>query len=173
MNERTKGILHILLAIIIIALVFAFSNQLEQFKEYGYFGVFIVSAVSAATIFIPAPGWAIVFAMAKFLDPIGLGIAAGVGSAIGEITGYVAGQGASQVIHANKHFKKFKDWIKKNDLVAIFVLAAIPNPIFDVAGIAAGSLNIKWWRFLIATALGRTLRYAALAYFGAFSLQLI
>src|SRR3990167_664799 len=138
MNERTKGILHILLAIIII----------------------------------PAPGWAIGFAMGKFLDPIGLGIAAGVGSAIGEITGYVAGQGASQVIHANKHFKKFKDWIKKNDLVAIFVLAAIPNPIFDVAGIAAGSLNIKWWRFLIATALGRTLRYAALAYFGAFSLQL-
>ena len=173
MNERLKGILQILLAIIIIALVFIFSNELEHFKEYGYVGVFIVSSISAATIFIPAPGWAIVFAMAKFLDPIGLGIAAGVGSAIGEITGYMAGQGASHIMHANKHFKKFKDWIKKNDFVAIFVLAAIPNPLFDVAGIAAGSLNIKWWRFLIATALGRTLRYAALAYFCAFSLQLL
>ena len=173
MNEKLKGILQVLFAIAIVVLVFAFSKELERFKEYGYLGVFVISAISSATIFIPAPGWAVVFAMAKFLDPIGLGIAAGIGSALGEITGYIAGQGTSHLLHANKHYKKFKNWIEKNDLVAIFILAAIPNPLFDVAGIAAGSLGIKWWRFLIATAAGRTLRYAALAYLGAFSLQFI
>ncbi|MBI5228004.1 VTT domain-containing protein [Candidatus Micrarchaeota archaeon] len=111
--------------------------------------------------------------MAKFLDPIGLGIAAGTGSAIGELTGYLGGEGASKLISTNSHFKKIKEWIRKNDLLAIFVLALIPNPLFDVAGIAAGGLGIKWWKFLAATAAGRIIRYAALAYLGIFTMQFV
>ena len=172
-NEKLKGALQIGLSILIVILVFTFSNQLEQFKSYGYLGVFIISAISSATIFFPAPGWAFVFAMSKFLDPILLGIVAGVGSAIGEITGYISGHGVSKIISTNSNFEKIKEWIMKNDLVAIFVLAAIPNPLFDFAGIAAGSLGIKWWRFLIATAAGRIIRYVILAYLGLFTMQYI
>ena len=177
MNEKTrekiKGALQIILSILIVILIFAFGDQLKQFQQYGYLGVFIISAISSATIFFPAPGWAFVLAMAKFLDPIALGVTAGVGSAIGEITGYISGHGVSKIISTNNNFKKIKEWIIKNDLLAIFVLAAVPNPLFDLAGIAAGSLGIKWWRFLIATAAGRIIRYVILAYLGLFTMQFV
>lgn len=172
-NERIAGIIQIIFAVAIVIVVLVFSNEIEKLREFGYLGVFIISVLASATLFIPAPGWAIVIVMARVLDPILVGITAGVGSAIGELTAYAAGSGAAKLLHSNSHFKKFKGWIKRNDLLAIFILAAIPNPLFDVAGIAAGSLGIKWWRYLISTAAGRTLRYILLAYLGAFSLQFI
>jgi membrane protein YqaA with SNARE-associated domain len=55
-------------------------------------------------------------------------------------------------------------------MLAIFLLAFIPNPVFDVAGIAAGALRIPVWKFIAATMLGRTLRFILLAYFGAWAL---
>ncbi len=173
MDEKQKGLLQLLFMAVFVIAIFVFSDELERFKEYGYIGVFIVSLVSAASIFLPAPGWAIVIAMARFLDPIVLGLAAGTGSALGEITGYIAGQGASKAIHANSHFKRLRSWMQKNDLIAVFFLAAIPNPLFDVAGIAAGSLGIPLWRFLLVTAVGRIIRYALLAYLGLLSVQFI
>src|SRR3989338_2976777 len=72
-----------------------------------------------------------------------------------------------------KQFEKYYKMIKENDLIAIFVLAFIPNPLFDVAGLAAGSLKIPITRFLFATVLGRILRYVLLAHVGAFSFEYI
>ncbi|CAI5498011.1 unnamed protein product [Closterium sp. Naga37s-1] len=37
----------------------------------------------------------------------------------------------------------------------IFLLAAVPNPIFDLAGITCGHLLIPCWKFLLATLLGK------------------
>ena len=55
-------------------------------------------------------------------------------------------------------------------LRVILVLSLIPNPIFDVAGIAAGALGLGWGRFLLVTAVGKTLRAIVIAYAGAFAL---
>ncbi|HLD59789.1 MAG TPA: VTT domain-containing protein [Candidatus Bilamarchaeaceae archaeon] len=174
-SDQLKGLLQIAFAIFIIIVIFWFSKDIGQFEEFGYLGVFLISLLATATIFIPTPGWAIVIAMAGVLNPYLVGITAGVGSALGEITGYVAGAGAEKMIKDGK-FKKFEKYykmIKENDLIAIFVLAFIPNPLFDVAGLAAGSLKIPLTRFLFATVLGRILRYVLLAHLGAFSLEYI
>jgi membrane protein YqaA with SNARE-associated domain len=58
-------------------------------------------------------------------------------------------------------------------MAAIFVLAFIPNPLFDIAGIIAGGLKIPWWRYLTACVTGRILRYVLLAMLGAFTLNLL
>ncbi len=171
MDEKLKGILQVVITVILVILIFQFANQLEQFKSYGYAGVFIISLISSASLFFPAPGWAVVIAMARFSDPILLGLSAGIGSALGEITGYIAGQGASKAIHMNSHFIKIKEWIRKNDSIALFLLAAIPNPLFDIAGIAAGSLGIPLWRFFVIVGAGRILRYTLLGYLGLFSVN--
>jgi hypothetical protein len=86
MDKRTEGALQIILAIVIIILVVYFSGNIAQLKDYGYLGAFVISALSSATLFFPAPGWAIIAAMGRYLDPIPLGIVAGLGSAIGELT---------------------------------------------------------------------------------------
>jgi membrane protein DedA with SNARE-associated domain len=83
----------------------------------------------------------------------------------------LAGDGAARVVIKNKRdLWKYKKLIKKYDLPAVFILAFIPNPVFDVAGIAAGSVGIPLVRFLIATIAGRIIRYVLLAYLGAMSI---
>jgi uncharacterized membrane protein YdjX (TVP38/TMEM64 family) len=39
-----------------------------------------------------------------------------------------------------------------------FILAAIPNPLFDVAGIAAGVVRFPIWKFLLSAWAGKTLK---------------
>lgn len=172
MDERTKGALQVLFALIVIAAIWYISADIEKLKELGYAGVFIISLLSSALIFIPAPGWAAVIAIGGVLNPYIVGVVAGIGSGLGEITGYSVGAGASNIVkkEMDGRFKKWKDWIRKNDFFAIFVLSAIPNPAFDVAGIAAGSLGIDWKRFLLACVIGRTMRYVLLAYLGTLAL---
>lgn len=170
MDNKTQGLIQIVFAISVIMAVFLLGSELEKFKELGYLGLFIISILSSATVLVPGPGRFVALAMGRALDPITVGIIGGVGSAIGELTGYVAGHGASEMINANCQFKKYKKWIEKYDVAAIFVLALIPNPLFDIAGLAAGALKIPWWRYFIATAAGRIISFAVLAYLGKLSL---
>ena len=166
MNEKLKGAAELAFAILIALFVISFSDRIVEFQEYGYAGVFIISLLSAATIFIPSPGWAAVIAMGGILNPYLIGIVAGIGSGIGELTGYMVGNGAR--VLSDKKFDKHKEIIRKYGLGAVFVLAFIPNPIFDVAGLVAGALKIKVWKFLLACILGRIIRYILLAHVGLF-----
>ncbi len=174
MDKKTEGMLQLAAAIAIIALVIYFSDEIEGLSEYGYVGVFFISILSHATLIFPSPGWAAVIAMSQYLDPLLLGIAAGVGSAIGELTGYVAGEGARDLVNNRiKESEQINQLVKKYGTAAIFFFAFIPNPIFDIAGLFAGSLRIPWWQFVMATAAGRTIRYALLAMIGAIALGTI
>jgi len=166
MDDRFKGIIQIAFAILIALVVLSLSNEIAQLKEYGYLGVFVISMLSTATILIPAPGWAAVIALGGILNPYLVGIIAGVGSGIGELTGYLVGSGASEL--SKKKMGKHRELIQKYGSGAIFVLAFIPNPLFDIAGLVAGALKIKIWKFLIACILGRILRYIILAHIGLF-----
>ncbi len=168
------GIIQIFFAVLIILAIFVFNDRISTLSEYGYLGVFIISLISAASLFFPAPGWAAVIALAPVLNPYLLGMAAGLGSGIGEITGYVAGNGARKLIGNNKkELKKIEDFVVRYDMLGIFLLSAIPNPIFDLAGIIAGSIRMKLWKFVVACILGRTVRYIILAYVGAFTIGLL
>lgn len=174
MDKKAEGALQIAIAITIAIIVFYFSSEMEGFKEYGYLGAFFISALSSATIFIPAPGWAAVIAMGRYLDPYLLGLVAGIGSSFGELTGYVAGDGARDIINDKvKENKDIHQIISKYGPFAIFALAFIPNPLFDAAGLVAGALKIPWWQFLIATAMGRILRFILLAMLGQWTLNAV
>ncbi|MCZ7383193.1 MAG: VTT domain-containing protein [Candidatus Methanoperedens sp.] len=173
MQEKTKGIIQIVFSILIVLVMLYFSDYLEHFSVLGYFGIFIISLFGSATILIPVPSWAFVVGASRILNPYLVGISAGIGSGLGEITGFIAGRGVSHIIHTNKMFIKYKDWITKNDVLAIGILAFIPNPMFDVAGLIAGSLRIKLWRFILPCIIGRIFRYVILAYLGKFSINYI
>jgi len=174
MDKGTEGILQIIAALGIAAAVLYFSNDIAALGSYGYLGAFLIALLSSATILFPAPGWAVVIAMSSTLDPVVLGVVVGVGSAIGELTGYLAGDGVRDIMNSRiKESKKMEEFVRKHDVAAIFALAFLPNPLFDVAGVIAGSLKIPWWRFLLSCAAGRTLRYVLLALLGAFTLGLL
>ncbi|MGB9719268.1 MAG: YqaA family protein [Candidatus Anstonellales archaeon] len=162
----------LVLAIVLAIVAFYLSSKLDFLKEWGYGGAFFVALISSATIILPAPGWVVIAGMASFLNPILLGIFAGIGSAFGELTGYTVGYGGRGVVDKKRlpEYRRQKKWLREADVVALFVLAALPNPIFDVVGIAAGALRIPVWRFLLAVALGKSVKFIAVAYLGNFAL---
>jgi membrane protein YqaA with SNARE-associated domain len=141
-------------------------SRLDFLRLMGYPGVFIISLVSSATILLPLPGFAVVFAMGAYLDPVLVGIAAGCGSAIGELSGYLAGYAGHNAVERTRLFRDHRKGVAKYGPLAIFFLAFIPNPAFDIAGIAAGAIRMPPWLFLLATAAGKTLRYIIVAYAG-------
>ncbi len=48
--------------------------------------------------------------------------------------------------------------------LTLFLLAALPNPIFDVGGIIAGVLKMPVWKFLMAAIVGKTIRLGLTAW---------
>ncbi len=56
--------------------------------------------------------------------------------------------------------------MRRYGLWVIFVLALIPNPVFDVAGIICGVLRIPVWKFLLAAGAGKVLKATIIAYLG-------
>ncbi|MEW6035419.1 MAG: VTT domain-containing protein [Candidatus Micrarchaeota archaeon] len=174
MEKKAEGIVEIVSAAAIAGAVLYFSSDISALGSYGYAGAFLIAMLSSATIIFPAPGWAAVVALSGTLDPLLLGIVVGAGSAIGEITGYLAGDGVRDIMNSRlKEARKFEDFVKKYGIMAIAVLAFIPNPLFDIAGIIAGGLRIPWWKYLLSCAAGRIIRYVLLAYIGAFTIGLL
>lgn len=174
MDKKTEGALQIAFAVVIMIAAFYLSANTSAMAAYGYAGVFLVAMISSATIIFPAPGWAAVIAMSSYLNPFLLGLAAGTGAAIGELTGYLAGEGARDLLSSRiKESGRIEALVRKYGLMGIFLLAFIPNPLFDIAGLVAGGMRIPWWKFLLACAAGRVLRYALLAMLGAFTFGLV
>ena len=140
--------------------------DVEQFASLGYFGVFLVTTLGNATLFLPVPGLAAVFAAGAFLNPIGVALAAGLGSAIGETVGYVIGVGGGEMATNTQWYPRIERWFKRYGGVAIFGLALIPNPVFDMVGLVAGVAHYPVSKFILATFLGKTLRSLILAWLG-------
>jgi membrane protein YqaA with SNARE-associated domain len=149
--------------------LFMIRDQLQKLQGYGYIGIFLLSILANATIIIPLPGIVLTSAMATIFNPLGVAIAAGSGAALGELTGYLAGFSGQGVIENSERYKRILDWMKNHPRLtdlSILVLATIPNPFFDLAGMASGALKIPIWRFLIWVWLGKILKMLPFAYAG-------
>lgn len=145
------------------------------FGHWGYVGAFIVSMIASATVILPAPGIAVVIAMGNTLDPYMLGIVSGVGSAVGELSGYIAGATGRALIPEAQRSRV--EWLrtltKRYGPFILGALAALPFPLFDLAGIVAGMLRMRVINFLLAVSLGKSIKYIFLILVGASSLELL
>jgi membrane protein DedA with SNARE-associated domain len=177
MNKETRTTLLRILAVLAVigisVFVFSIREHVDKFAEYRYLGVFLIALLANATVFLPAPGVAIVFAMGSMLNPLGVALAAGAGGALGELTGYLAGFSGQAVVEKKAAYARIQPWVQKWGGWAVLVLAAIPNPFFDLTGIAAGTLKMPVWKFLLFCWVGQTIKMAAFAYAGAASLPLL
>jgi membrane protein YqaA with SNARE-associated domain len=157
----------VLLAVAVTLAIALFRDELARFEHYGYPGVFLISLLGNATVILPAPSLAVVFGMGGVLNPLLVGLVAGVGEALGELTGYLAGYGGRAVIEDWQMYHRLGRWMQRHGSATIFVLSAIPNPIFDLAGIAAGALRFPLAQFLLSCWVGKTIKTIAFAFIGA------
>lgn len=58
-------------------------------------------------------------------------------------------------------------------MLTLFVLSAVPNPTFEIAGLTAGSVRMSFWKFMSSVMAGKIVRGLALAFFGAYSLDVL
>lgn len=144
---------------------------MEEFTAFGYPGIFLVALLANATILLPAPGVAVIYAMGAVFNPLGVGLAAGTGGALGELSGYLAGFSGQAVIERTDVYERTKPWVDKYGGWAILVLAAIPNPVFDAAGIAAGIAKMPLKTFLFFVWTGQIIKMTLFAYAGRYSLE--
>jgi membrane protein DedA with SNARE-associated domain len=85
---------------------------------------------------------------------------------LGELSGYLAGFSGQVVVERADRQGRLINWMKKYGGVTILVLAFIPNPAFDMAGMTAGALKMPVAQFLLWAWFGRVARMLLIAYGG-------
>lgn len=144
---------------------FFFDVNLAQLTTYGYIGLFAVSLISAASIVLPMPGAAAITGAGALLDPvlgipvpIMVGLVAGVAETLGELTGYAAGYGGSSLFRDRPFFPRVKRWMEQRGVLTMFLLSCVPNPLVDVAGVAAGAVGMRVQNFLLGVFPGKVVK---------------
>ena len=136
-------------------------------QDAGYWGAFLINLVGSAAVVIPVPGLAAVCAGST--DGLGLNygllaVTGAAGSTIGEVTGYLAGYGSQSVVQKSRFYDRVHGWVVRRGGFALFILALIPNPLFDIGGIAAGSLGYPISRFFLWVGIGKLIKFLLIAY---------
>jgi uncharacterized membrane protein YdjX (TVP38/TMEM64 family) len=169
-------ILRVVVLVFVLALtclLVIYRNELVKLQGYGYPGIFLFSILANATIIIPMPGVLFTSAMGAIFNPWWVALAAGSGAAIGELSGYLAGLSGRELIARNKTSDRVEYWVKRYGGLAIFLLALIPNPLFDMAGITAGALKMPVQKFLLFLWLGKVLKMLIFALLGSSIMHLV
>ena len=171
LKTKVLRVLAILAVIGVTLYIYTIRERVEQFQAFGYPGIFVIALLANATILLPAPGAAIIYAMGAVFNPWLVGLAAGSGGAIGELSGYLAGFSGQAMIERTDIYDRIKPWVDKYGGWAILVLSAIPNPLFDVAGIAAGIAKMPIQTFLFFVWLGQLIKMTMFAFAGKYSIE--
>jgi membrane protein YqaA with SNARE-associated domain len=154
----------------ITGLFYLIRDQVETLRAFGYPGIFLINLIASGSIILPIPALPFVFAMGvakNVYDPLWIGVASGLGATLGELSGYGAGFSGQGLMENIPMYQRLHDWTDRYGILTIIVLAIIPNPIFDMAGIAAGTLRMPLWKFLVATLIGKLIKMWLVAYAGA------
>jgi membrane protein DedA with SNARE-associated domain len=155
----------------------------EDFETLGYAGIFLANFFGTATGFIPVPGLtaggqALIIAGSDTLFIPGVIVAGAAGMTLAESTAYLTGsigRGLAEerqrpkgrlgdVMHRTAGF--IDGLMARYGFATLLVLSAIPNPFFEFAGITAGAVRMNFWRFLVAVAIGKTIRVILLVIVG-------
>ncbi len=163
----------LVVALAITVVVYLLRDRLEGVAQYGYLGIFLISVLGNATIILPVPTFLTAFLGGGVFNPILVGVISAAGATIGELTGYLAGVGGKAIVEDRALYERFRGWMDRYGLFALFALAAIPNPFFDVAGIIAGVSHIKVTTYLAVTWAGKIVKFILIALLGAGSVDLL
>lgn len=168
-NDRRKTVLRALALLFVISLTVLlvyYRDQVKNLEGYGYPGIFLVSMLTNATLILPVPGVLITSAMGAVFNPFWVAVAAGSGAALGELSGYLTGFSGQAVIERTPAYVRMEGWMKKYGDWVVVVMAFVPNPLFDMAGIIAGALKMPVARFLLWCWIGKVLKMMLFAYGG-------
>ncbi len=146
----------------------AIVDGLEAFaNQFGYPGVFAISALGSLIPFVPVPYLVVVVLLSGSKDPLLLGLAAGAGGALGKLTSYFLGRFGYLVATsgAKRNLDALHNVLSRYGALGVFIFAVTPLP-DDVYVIPMGIIRLPFWRFFLANLAGKIVLSVGVAYLG-------
>jgi len=171
------GILGVVLTIVMAVAVIYFWDYVQRLEGYGYAGVVFISILGGATILVPVPMLAVIFALGGVLTPYWVGVANGLGETLGALTIYMTGYGGGAALIHSKHgriqdaYERLMSLMERRGSWTLFILSAILNPFFYPAALTAGALRFGIRRYFIICFIGKTIKGMTVAYAGYYGLR--
>ncbi|NPA30403.1 MAG: VTT domain-containing protein [Chloroflexi bacterium] len=165
-RRRTWRILALALVLALSVAIILFQDWWVRFRTYGYLGLFLITMLSNATVIFPAPGLVLPFSMGAVLHPFWVALVAALGATVGELSGYLAGFSGQAFVEDYRAYHRVRALMQRYGDGVLFVLAALPTPLFDLAGIVAGATRIPLRRFVLWTFAGKLVKMLAVTYAG-------
>ena len=160
-----------------IAVIY-FWEAVRALEGYGYLGAFLISILGGATIIIPVPMLAVVFALGGVMKYTWLlGAVAGLGETLGALTIYMTGYGGGAAFYNSKHgkiqaaYERMMRLMEQRGSITLFLLASVLNPFFYPAALAAGALRFGFRKYFIICWAGKTIKGLTVAYAGYWGLR--
>ncbi len=139
------------------------------FTSFAYLGAFIVCFLANALIAIPIPYIPIVAHIgATAALPWLVVVLGALASVLGESVAFVAGRAEQGIVSEHAVYRRVHR-VAERPLLAgavLFLFAVPPNPIFDVAGLAAGAVGVPYRVFFLAVFAARLIRLAVIVWLG-------
>ncbi|MFQ6027044.1 MAG: VTT domain-containing protein [Dehalococcoidia bacterium] len=173
-NWRNRANLLRLSALLVIAAFVTvgllFLDQLT-FAAVGYTGIALLSLIASGGLVLPVPAMAAVCTASVFLSPVVLGLVAGSAETVGELTGYFLGYSGRDLVRQGRWYPRVEGWMRKRGWLLLLVLSLVPNPVFDVAGVAAGAVRYPLPAFMGVVLIGKVAKFIGISYACALSIE--
>jgi uncharacterized membrane protein YdjX (TVP38/TMEM64 family) len=170
------GIMGVVVTLVMAVAVVYFWEFVRALEGYGYLGAFLISILGGATIIVPVPMLAIVFALGGVLTPYWVGVAAGLGETIGALVIYITGHGAGTALFGSEGklqgaYLRMMRLMEQRGSLTLFLLSAILNPFFYPAALAAGATRFGIRKYFFICFAGKTIKGFTVAYAGYWGLR--
>jgi membrane protein YqaA with SNARE-associated domain len=136
---------------------------------FAYAGAFIVCLVANAVVAIPIPYIPVIAHIGATAESPALVVAlAALGSVLGESVAFVVGRAEQGLVSEHPLYKRLHRLAERKWLagLVLFGLAVPLNPLFDVAGLAAGAMGMRYRVFFVAVFTARIVRMALIVWLG-------
>jgi uncharacterized membrane protein YdjX (TVP38/TMEM64 family) len=141
----------------------------SAFASFSYVGAFVICLVANAVVAIPIPYIPIIAHIgASAASPAIVIIAGALGSVLGESVAFFIGRAEQGLVSEHPMYRRLQPFMqrRRTSALILFLLSAPLNPLFDVAGLAAGALGVRYRVFFVAVFAGRLLRLALIVWIG-------
>ena len=146
-------------------------NKKLSLDELAYGGLGLTVLLASGGLVLPIPSLAAACAAGASLNPFYVGLVAGSAGTLGELTGYFLGYSGRGVLDRSRLYRRMEGWMRSRGWLLLFLVSLIPNPIFDLVGIAAGALRYPLLRFMAVVWVGKLLKFLIFAYSCAYSVD--
>lgn len=172
------GITGALATVLMAIAVIYFRDYVRALTGFGYLGAFLVSILGGASIIIPVPMLAIIFALGGIMKyPWLVAVFGASGELIGALTIYMTGHGAGKILSNSKHgriqsaYERMLNLMERRGPLTLFAVASVVNPFFYPTALAAGALHFGLKRYIPIVLAGKLIKGMTVVYAGYWGLK--